>query len=124
MMLAPARYFSGRREHPSNKIFMTRPKLRWRFSGKSARMLSAAHAARLARTSPDFQRLPSAERQEFISAKEAAEWLGIPLRSLNLYVQRGLLPSYKLGRHRLFRRNELRSAITGSWLASRADILR
>ncbi|MDD5198401.1 MAG: helix-turn-helix domain-containing protein [Terrimicrobiaceae bacterium] len=101
---------------------MPRPKLRWRFNDKPAPLLSAAHASRLAKSSPEP--LPSPENREFINAKQAAEWLGIPLRSLNLYVQRGILPSYKLGRHRLFRRNELRSAITGSRLATRADILR
>ena len=41
--------------------------------------------------------------QEFLRAREAATWLGVPLRSLHQYVQQGLLPSYKLGRHRLFR---------------------
>jgi excisionase family DNA binding protein len=51
-----------------------------------------------------------AGNQEFMCAKEAAAWLGIPLRSLHHYVRQGLLPSYKLGRHRLFRKAELLSA--------------
>lgn len=103
---------------------MPRPKLRWRFADKPAPLLNAAHASRLVRSTPDVATRSTTEPPEFINAKQAAEWLGIPLRSLNLYVQRGLLPSYKLGRHRLFRRHELRSAITASRLPSRADILR
>jgi excisionase family DNA binding protein len=63
-------------------------------------------------------------KAEFINTKAAAAWLGIPLRSLHQYVQTGLLPSYKLGRHRLFRRSELLDALGASRMATRADILR
>jgi excisionase family DNA binding protein len=45
--------------------------------------------------------------REFLRAGEAAIWLGVPLRSLHQYVQQGLLPSYKLGRHRLFRKKNI-----------------
>ena len=62
--------------------------------------------------------------QEFLRAREAAIWLGIPLRSLHQYVEQGLLPSYKLGRHRLFRRQELLKTLGASRVASRAEILR
>ncbi len=62
--------------------------------------------------------------QEFLRAREAATWLGVPVRSLHQYVQQGLLPSYKLGRHRLFRRQELLEALGASRVASRAEILR
>lgn len=62
--------------------------------------------------------------QEFIDAKQAAMWLGVPLRSLHQYVQKGLLPSYKLGRHRLFRKIELLSALEADRIASRNEILR
>ena len=51
------------------------------------------------------------EKSEFIQIREAAEWLGVPFSSLREYVSRGLLPSYKLGRHRLFRKNELLEAL-------------
>ena len=51
-------------------------------------------------------------------AKEAAVWLGVPLRSLHHYVRQGLLPSYKLGRHRLFRKAELLSALDADRTAS------
>ena len=62
--------------------------------------------------------------QEFMRAKEAAVWLGVPLRSLHQYVQQGLLPSYKLGRHRLFRKGELLSALGADRSASRNEVLR
>ena len=60
----------------------------------------------------------------FINSKIAAQWLGIPERSMQQYVQMGLLPSYKLGKHRLFRRNELLEAIGANRRATRAEILR
>jgi excisionase family DNA binding protein len=60
----------------------------------------------------------------FIDTKEAAAFLGIPLRSLRQYVQQGLLPSYKLGRHRLFRRQELLTALRATTKATRDEILR
>ena len=63
-------------------------------------------------------------KAEFINSKAAAAWLGIPLRSLYQYVQTGLLPSYKLGRHRLFRRSELLDALGASRMVTSADILR
>lgn len=62
--------------------------------------------------------------QGFIGARQAAAWLGIPVRSLHQYVQRGLLPSYKLGRHRLFRREEILTCLQTTRLASRSEILR
>ena len=65
-----------------------------------------------------------AGNQEFMRAKEAAAWLGVPLRSLHHYVRQGLLPSYKLGRHRLFRKAELISALCADRTASRSEILR
>ncbi len=66
----------------------------------------------------------SANEDGFIGAKEAAAWLGIPLRSFNQYVQRKLLPSYKLGRHRLFRKSQLVEALGASFTATRSAIFR
>ena len=66
----------------------------------------------------------NAGNREFLRAGEAAIWLGVPLRSLHQYVQQGLLPSYKLGRHRLFRKKELLSALGADRTASRSEILR
>ena len=53
----------------------------------------------------------SPKKSEFIEIREAAEWLGVPFSSLRKYVARGMLPSYKIGRHRLFRKHELLEAI-------------
>jgi len=63
-------------------------------------------------------------KSEFINTKAAAQWLGIPERSMQQYVQMGLLPSYKLGKHRLFRKNELLEALGATRRATRAEILR
>lgn len=64
-----------------------------------------------------------AQKSEFIDAKAAAMWLGIPLRSFHQYVQKGFLPSYKLGRHRLFRKKELLAALWINRTASRDEVL-
>jgi len=64
------------------------------------------------------------ENTEFIAIREAAEWLGVPFSSLRQYVSRGLLPSYKLGRHRLFRKRELLEALRQSTKASLDELLR
>ncbi|MBE2203673.1 MAG: helix-turn-helix domain-containing protein [Chthoniobacterales bacterium] len=66
----------------------------------------------------------SPEKSEFIAIREAAEWLGVPFSSLRQYVSRGLLPSYKLGRHRLFRKCELIEAMRQATRASLDEILR
>ncbi len=63
------------------------------------------------------------EKSEFIDAKAAAVWLGVPLRSFHQYVQKGFLPSYKLGRHRLFRKKELLAALSFNRTASRDEVL-
>jgi excisionase family DNA binding protein len=64
------------------------------------------------------------ENAEFIEIREAAEWLGVPFSSLRQYVSRGLLPSYKLGRHRLFRKREVLEAMRQATTASLDEILR
>jgi len=69
--------------------------------------------------------LPEAhDHPEFINSKMAAKWLGISARSLQRYVQTGLLPSYKLGKHRLFRQKELLDAVGANRRASTAETLR
>ncbi len=97
---------------------------KFRFSQKPAALLSAARSYRLSRSSLEPEKVPAETNQEFITAKQAAAWLGIPLRSFYQYVREGLLPSYKLGRHRLFNRMELLAALGNSRLASRTEILR
>ena len=85
---------------------------------------NAASVYRILQSRVDSKSESKADNQEFMRAKEAAAWLGVPLRSLHQYVQQGLVPSYKLGRHRLFRRQELLNALGASRVASRAEILR
>jgi excisionase family DNA binding protein len=63
-------------------------------------------------------------KAEFINTHAAAAWLGISRRSMQRYVQSGILPSYKLGKQRLFRRSELLEALGASRKATRAEILR
>ncbi|MFA7234215.1 MAG: helix-turn-helix domain-containing protein [Terrimicrobiaceae bacterium] len=73
----------------------------------------------------EIKQAVSGEPSEVVSLLEIpAIWLGIPLRSLYQYVQQGFLPSYKLGRHRLFRKKELFSALSINRLAGRDEVLR
>ena len=54
---------------------------------------------------------PTLEMPEFIGLSEVAAWLGLPLSSVREYVARGMLPCYRLGRHRLFRKPEVLDAL-------------
>jgi excisionase family DNA binding protein len=72
---------------------------------------------------PQENRPPESENAEFIDIREAAKWLGVPFSSLREYVSRGLLPSYKLGRHRLFRKRELLEALRETTKATLDQIL-
>lgn len=63
-------------------------------------------------------------KAEFINTDTAAAWLGISRRSMQRYVQSGLLPSYKLGKQRLFRRRELLDALGASRKATWNEFLR
>ena len=85
---------------------------------------NAASVYRILQSRVDSESESKADNQEFMRAKEAAAWLGVPLRSLHQYVQQGLVPSYKLGRHRLFRKGELLSALGADRTATRSEILR
>jgi len=73
---------------------------------------------------PKVTKTSSSENAEFIQLREAAEWLGVPFSSLRQYVSRGLLPSYKLGRHRLFRKPEIVEAMRQATRSSLDEILR
>ena len=73
---------------------------------------------------PKIPQKSVSENAEFIQIREAAEWLGVPFSSLRQYVSRGLLPSYKLGRHRLFRKRELLDAIRETTISTLDEILR
>lgn len=48
---------------------------------------------------------------EFIHAPEAAALVSVPIRSFHKYVKEGLFSSYKIGRHRLFKRSEVIAAV-------------
>ena len=96
---------------------------RRRFSREPSASFNADSAYRTLQLRIASEPAAKAGNQEFICAKEAAAWLGVPLRSLHQYVQQGLLPSYKLGRHPLFRRQELLEALGASRIASRTEIL-
>ena len=50
--------------------------------------------------------------------------LGIPLRSFHKYVALALLPSFKLGRHRLFRWDDILEAMQRNRVCSKEEILR
>ncbi|MBN8712223.1 MAG: helix-turn-helix domain-containing protein [Verrucomicrobia bacterium] len=94
-----------------------------RFSRKPAAFFDPTLPEPFPAIPPARNEIPGAD-DGFIKAKEAAEWLGIPLRSFNQYVQRKLLPSYKLGRHRLFRKSQLVEALGANFIASRNAIFR
>jgi len=96
---------------------------KWRFSGKPAAFFrfTRSHQATIVNSA---RKEIGAADDSFIGTKEAAAWLGIPLRSLNQYVQQGLLPSYKLGRHRLFRKQQLIDALGAGHMAQRSAIFR
>lgn len=95
---------------------------KWRFSQAPTAFLSAVRSERLS-PAPRKEKA-SPDDNGFVDAREAATFLGIPLRSLHQYVRQGLVPSYKLGRHRLFRRFELVHALQSTNKATRDEILR
>jgi excisionase family DNA binding protein len=74
--------------------------------------------------SPKKEEAKVQQSSEFINLNAAAAWLGISRRSMQRYVQMNLLPSYKLGKQRLFRRKELLDALGANRMATRAEILR
>ena len=48
---------------------------------------------------------------EFITERQAAAAIPLPPSTFRVYMTRGLIPSYKLGKHRLFRRTEVIQAV-------------
>lgn len=60
----------------------------------------------------------------FLHAPEAAASVPVPLRSFHEYVRKGWIPSYKLGRHRLFKREEVLAAVERQRVGSICDALR
>ena len=64
-----------------------------------------------------------AEPPVFLHAPQAAACVPLPLRSFHSYVARGLIPSYKIGRHRLFKREEVIAAIERQRVGSMSEVL-
>jgi len=60
----------------------------------------------------------------FIHTDPAARLLGIPKRTFLDYVARGIVPSYKLGRHRLFRKSELLECMNHFRQAAIGEVLK
>ena len=60
---------------------------------------------------------------EFLHAAEAAAAVPVPLRSFHKYVKEGLIPSYKLGRHRLFKRHEVIAAVERQRVGTANEVL-
>lgn len=96
---------------------------KWRFSGKPGAFFEPALSDSIVPSLSPGKEVPS-DQDGFIGAKEAAAWLGVPLRSFNQYVQRKLLPSYKLGRHRLFRKSQIAEVLGANFTAARSTIFR
>lgn len=61
---------------------------------------------------------------EYIHAPLAASILGLPLRSFLSYVAKGDFPSYKIGRHRLFRKTELFASMEKRRESTNSEVLR
>lgn len=59
----------------------------------------------------------------FCYAPEAVTLTPFPIRTFHLYVKRGLIPSYRIGRHRLFKKDEVVAAIERFRVSTTAEIL-
>lgn len=60
---------------------------------------------------------------EFLRASTMAGIVGVPVRSFHLYAAQGLIPSFKLGKHRLFRKAEVFAALEKLRTASVQEVL-
>lgn len=70
-----------------------------------------------------FKSKPPVGQPEFLRAETMAGIVNIPTRSFHLYVKQGLIPSFKLGRHRLFRKAEVFAALDKLRTASVQEVL-
>ena len=55
----------------------------------------------------------------FLNARDAAKVIPIPHRTFMLYLQRGLIPSYRFGRFRFFKREDIIAAVESHRIAAR-----
>ena len=60
----------------------------------------------------------------FCHHKEAAIISGLPQRSFYYYVEQGVIPCYKIGRHKLFKKDEIIAAIQSHRVATVNEVLR
>ena len=59
----------------------------------------------------------------FFRAAEAAKAIPLPLRTFNLFVAKGMIPSYKFGRGRFFKKSEIIHAVEIHRVATKDEIL-
>lgn len=59
----------------------------------------------------------------FCRAPEAARCVPLALRTFHLKVAQGIIPSYKFGRQRLFKKSEVIAAIERCRVATNAEVL-
>jgi excisionase family DNA binding protein len=58
--------------------------------------------------------LEQPKREEFLTSKETAKLLRITLPTLTDYCQRGLIPSYRIGRNIRYKKSEIEQFVNGS----------
>jgi hypothetical protein len=66
---------------------------------------------------------PPMPEPELHHAPQMAAIVNIPVRSFHQYAQQGLIPSFKIGKHRLFRKSEVFSALEKLRTASLQEVL-
>lgn len=59
----------------------------------------------------------------FCHAQEAAIISGLPLRTFHHFVKLGAIPSYKIGRNRLFKKDEIVEAIMSYRVGTTNEVL-
>jgi excisionase family DNA binding protein len=58
---------------------------------------------------------------DVMTAAEVAELTKWPVSTVNDYARRGMIPSRKIGRHRLFLRPEIEAVLRGEWTPEAAE---
>jgi excisionase family DNA binding protein len=59
----------------------------------------------------------------FCHHREATIISGLPQRTFYYYLEQGLIPCYKIGRHKLFKRDEVIAAIMSHRVGTKAEAL-
>jgi excisionase family DNA binding protein len=72
-----------------------------------------------------MQHLPDKTNEsEFCHDLEAFKVTPFPLRTFRFYVAKGMIPSYKFGRNRLFKKSEVIAAIERGRVATADEVLK